>query len=384
MAKSSSTSLITVQRTDFLPALALARGIVERRNTIPILGNVLLRVAPSTGSGGELTLRATDLDSQASATVPCAGATSAETTLPAASLHDIVRKLPEGAEIALSGDDREWKVAAGRSTFRLPCLPASDFPEMAAADGMTEFQLPAEALKRMIDTVRFAVSTEETRYYLNGIHWHRGQNDAGEPILVAVATDGHRLSRLPLPLPEPLDLPPVILSRRMIDQLAKILPEKGDVEVGLSAAKVSFRFDHVALVSKLVDGTFPDYNRVVPSGNGNRFTVDRQALFAGIDRVTTISSERGRAVKFSFADGEVKLACSNPDSGSAEEIVAASCLAGAPVEIGFNGRYCLDMLSAAASENVVFELGDAGAPALIRPEPSDDASPFFVIMPMRV
>jgi DNA polymerase-3 subunit beta len=162
-----------------------------------------------------------------------------------------------------------------------------------------------------------------------------------------------------------------------------MLPDKGEVRIGLSESKVSFRFDDVTLVSKLIDGTFPDYMRVVPTANPNKFMVDREQLFAAIDRVTTLSGS-GRAVKFSFADGEVTLATNDPDAGSAEETVPVDCLSGDAVEVGFNGRYCLDLLSAAATENVIFELGDAGSPARVLPNGADDTSPWFVIMPMRV
>jgi len=375
MASKQATSAIVVQRDAFLPALALCQRVVERRNTISILSNLLIRA-----EGGTLTLQSTDLDMQVSATIACTLAgPSVATTLPAASLHDIVRKLPDKAEINLTGDASQWTISAGRSKFKLPCLPASDMPEMPTASCDDEFVLSAETLKKMVATVSFAISTEETRYYLNGIHWHR----QGEKDLIAVATDGHRLSRLPIALAEALDLPTAILPRKLVNQLSHILPDKGDVRIGLSESKVSFRFDDVTLVSKLLDGTFPDYMRVVPTENGNRFLVDRQALFAAIDRVNTVLAS-GHAVKFTFADGETTLSVVNPDTGSAEETVATQCLAGEPVTIGFNGRYCLDMLSAATSENVVFELGDAGSPARILQDGADDTSPWFVIMPMRV
>lgn len=370
-----SASTIVIGRDALLPALALANRVVERRNTITVLGNMLLRAAK-----GMLTLQATDLDMQVSVDRPCTLAgPSFETTLPAQHLHDIVRKLPDGCEVTLTGDEREWTVSAARSRFRLPCLPASDFPVMQPVDAATAFTLPAETLRHVIDAVHFAISTEETRYYLNGIHLHRdGEND-----LVAVATDGHRLARAPLRLAEPLDLPPIIVPRKTVDQVAKLLPDKGEVKLGISPSRISIELGDAVLVSKLIDGTYPDYQRVVPQGNANRFVVDRAALSAAVDRVTTISAG-GKALKFAFADGELTLAANNPDAGSAEETVPLQMLDGEPVEIGFNGRYCLDMLAAAQGESVVFALADGGSPALVEPRGAASPAPYFVIMPMRV
>lgn len=374
-----TSSTIVIGRAALLPALAAVQRAVERRNTIPVLANVLIAA-----EGGRLTLTATDLDMEITAGAACQLAGPAvATTLPAASLHDIVRKLPDGCEVQLSGDAQAWTIAAGRSKFRLPCLPASDFPAMGRTDMPASFALPARTLAAMIGAVRFAISTEETRYYLNGIHWHR---DEAENLLVAVATDGHRLARFAASLPQgAAELPPAILPRKTIDVIAKMLPDEGDVAIEVSQTRVGFRLaDGTTLVSKLIDGTYPDYRRVVPVGNGNRFLVDKAALGAAIDRVTTISAGRGSGVKFGFGDGELTLAAHNPDAGDGEDGMAIVMQDGAPVEIGFNGRYCLDMLAAVATENVIFELGDAGSPARIVPDDGGDDGPYFVIMPMRV
>ncbi len=375
----SGASTIVIARAALLPALATVKRAVERRNTIPVLANVL--IAAETGT---LTLTATDLDMEITAGAACQLAGPAvTTTLPANSLHDIVRKMPEGCEVQLSGDAQTWTIAAGRSKFRLPCLPPSGFPAMSHTEMPASFALPAETLARMIETVRFAISTEETRYYLNGIHWHR---DEAEKLFVAVATDGHRLARFAAGLPEgAVELPPVIVPRKTTDVLTKILPAKGEVTVCVSQTRVSFALeDGTTLVSKLIDGTYPDYRRVVPAGNGNKFLVDKAALAAALDRVTTISAGRGSAVKFGFGGGELTLAAHNPDAGDGEDGMAIVMQDGGPVEIGFNGRYCLDMLAACTAENVIFELGDAGSPARIVPDGGDADSPYFVIMPLRV
>ncbi|MGB3415739.1 MAG: DNA polymerase III subunit beta [Mesorhizobium sp.] len=377
MANSSST--IVIGREALLPAMTTVQRAVERRNTIPILANVMI-----SAEAGQLTLTATDLDMEITTRRTCQLAGPAVTvTLPAGNLHDIVRKLPEGCEVQLSGDEQTWTIAAARSKFRLPCLPASDFPSMSRADMPASFRLPAETLARMIDTVRFAISTEETRYYLNGIHWHR---DAESDLLVAVTTDGHRLARVAVATPEgAAELPPVIVPRKTTEVVTKILPAKGDVAIEVSQTRISFALDDgTTLISKLIDGTYPDYRRVVPQGNPNRFLVDRAALAAAVDRVITISAGRDSSVKFGFGDGELLLTTNNPEAGSGEDGMAVVMQAGAPVEIGFNGRYCLDLLAACTSENVIFELGDAGSPARLVPAVDDANSPYFVLMPMRV
>lgn len=371
-----SGATLTLAREALLPALALVQRVIERRNTIPVIANVLLQA-----EAGQLTLTATDLDAEAAACCPCAG-TSAFTTLPAANLHDIVRKLPEGCEITLSGDGKAWTVAGGRARFKLHCLPGSDFPIMSTAAFDHEFAVPAETLKAMLETVKHAISSEETRYYLNGVYLH----PIGSGHLVAVTTDGHRLARVPAALPTGAEgCAAVIVPRKTIELFSKMLPEKGDVTLSVSQSRIKLTLDSgAALTSKLIDATYPDYRRVIPSANPNRYLVDRAALSAAVDRVSTISSSKGSAVKFAFADSEIRVSAINPDAGEAEEFVAAERLSGDAVEIGFNGRYTLDTLAAITSENVQFELGDAGSPALVRQQDGDDARPSFVLMPMRV
>lgn len=374
-------AVLTVAREALLPALALAVRAVERRNTIPILSNVLLRAG-----AGSLTMTGTDLDTEIAVTRKCAVEGEAvEVTLPAHSLHDIVRKLPEGSEVRLAaGEDDRWTVSAGRARFRLPFLPASDFHEMSTGDFSHGFDVAAAALKAMLETVRFAISTEETRYYLNGIHWH--EDDEGS-LLVAVATDGHRLAKTTCPMPEGgAGMPGVIIPRKTVEVVSRMLPEKGEVRIDLSDSKIRFTMEDdagvVTLVSKLIDGTFPDYRRVVPAGNPNRFTISRAQMADAIDRVITISSGKGNAVKHAFAGDGLTLTTNNPDAGSAEEGLPIMAAEGDPVEIGFNGKYCLDLLAAAGGEEVIFELGDPGSPALVRPAAGGPA--LFVLMPMRV
>lgn len=387
-----SGAALTIAREALLPALALAVRVVERRNTIPILSNILIRTAAD-GDGGRLTITGTDLDAEIVVSCKCAvESAGAEVTLPASNLHDIVRKLPDGCEVRIAGsvdakdDGGMWTVSAGRSRFRLPSLPAADFHELSAGEFACSFDMDAAALKTMFETVRFAISSEETRYYLNGIHWHEDEVD-GAAVLIAVATDGHRLARSILPLPDgAAGLPGIIVPRKTVDLVLKMLPEKGSVRLDVSDVKIRISMGEgeggVTLVSKLIDGTFPDYKRVVPPGNPNRYTLARAPLADAIDRVLTVSTGKGNAVKYAFASDGLTVTAHSPDAGSAEDQIEVASANGDAVEIGFNGKYCLELLSAAGGDEVIFELDDAGAPALVRPAQGGNA--LFVLMPMRV
>lgn len=374
------SELITIDRAALLPGLAMAQKAVQRRSTIPILSNLLASV-----DNGRLALTGSDLDVEITATAACAGAKSLAVTLPAQIVHDAVRKLPDGAEVSITIDAQNAKVASGRSRFTVPILPASDFPHISAVDLPTAFELGAAELAKVLDTVRFAVSSEETRYYLNGIYLHIADGK-----LVAVATDGHRLARLAMPAPEgAADLPGIIVPKRTVDLLKDFAGDKDKIGIEASATKIRFVLrgedggERLSMTSKLIDGSFPDYTRVVPDRHPNSFTIGREALAKAVDRVVTISAgAKGSAVKFGFAPDALKLSVVNPDLGSAEDEVSVEAGEGDAVEIGFNGRYCLDMLNATTAERVTFFVGDAGAPA--RVEPEGDEAVTFVIMPMRV
>lgn len=375
----TKASALTIGREALLPALASVTKVIEKRNTIPVMQNVLLRIRD-----GRLTLTGSDLDAEISATVDCEAVADLELTLPAGTLLDAVRKLPESVTISLTADSNFATIAAARSRFRLPVLPASDYPSMSAGELGHSFTLAAGTIASMIATVSFAISSEETRYYLNGIHWHATE-DTGH--LNAVATDGHRLAKFPIPLPEgAAGMPPIIIPRKTITLLKGLIGDKGEVSVSLSQSKIRFEYGGVSLISKLIDGTYPDYSRVVPPEHPNRFTVDKKLLSNAVDRVTTISIERGSAVKFLFgADNTVGLSSINPDAGSAEDAIALESMEGAAVEVGFNGRYCLDVANACPAEKLTFYLNNPGDPARIVPvSDNDDPSPLFVLMPMRV
>jgi DNA polymerase-3 subunit beta len=370
---------LTVERSELLKSLGHVHRVVERRNTIPILANVLIRA-----EGARVALKATDLDLEVIETISAETVAPGATTVPAHMFYDIVRKLPEGAQIVLeaSGDRAVLAIRAGRSRFTLQTLPESDFPDLAAGEMTHTFKLAAADLKRLIDKTQFAISTEETRYYLNGIYFHTA-GAANAPTLRGVATDGHRLAQFDLPLPEGAGgMPGIIVPRKTVGEVQRLI-ENGEAEVAVELSQGKIRFTHasVVLTSKLIDGTFPDYARVIPVGNDKELVVDKKEFEQAVDRVSTVSSERGRAVKLSLSDGKLMLSVTNPDSGSAAEEIEAEYRS-EPLDIGFNSRYLLDIAAQIDGEQAVLKLADPGSPTLIADRDAKGA--LYVLMPMRV
>ena len=372
----------TIERATLLRCLSHVQSVVERRNTIPILSNVLI----DADAGGGVKVMATDLDLQVVETMTAASVEGAGAiTVSAHLLLDIARKLPDGSQVSLETADNRMVVKAGRSRFQLPTLPRDDFPVIVEGELPTSFELPARELAEMIDRTRFAISTEETRYYLNGIFLH--VSDEARPVLKAAATDGHRLARYTLDRPEGAEgMPDVIVPRKAVGELRKLLEEALDsnVQIDLSASKIRFALGGeggVVLTSKLIDGTFPDYSRVIPTGNDKLLRLDPKAFFQGVDRVATIATEKTRAVKMGLDEDKVTLSVTSPDNGTAAEEIAAEYKSEG-FEIGFNANYLKDILGQIDSDTVELHLADAGAPTLIR---RDENSPaLYVLMPMRV
>ena len=374
-----------IERAKLLRCLSHVQSVVERRNTIPILSNVLIEAA----SDGTVKIMATDLDLQVTEGVQAnAVETPGAITVSAHLLFDIARKLPDGAEVSLETADNRMTVKAGRSRFQLPTLPRDDFPTIAEGDLPTSFELPAKLLAELIDRTRFAISTEETRYYLNGIFLHVSEDGGtGGPLLRAAATDGHRLARFTLPRPDGAEgMPDVIVPRKCVAELRKLLEEalEHNVEIDLSASKVRFTLGGeggVILTSKLIDGTFPDYSRVIPTANDKLLKLDPRSFYEGEDRVPTIATEKTRAVKMGVDTDRVTLSVTSPDNGTAAEEVPASYTSAA-LEIGFNANYLKDILGQIDGDTVEMHLADPNAPTLIRQD--EKAAALYVLMPMRV
>ena len=369
---------LTIERGALLKSLGHVQSVVERRNTIPILSNLKLEAID-----GKLALNATDMDLDIAESVVCSLSEPGATTAPAHTLYDIVRKLPEGAQVALDVDNEgKMVLSSGRSRFKLSCLPGDDFPVLSGGDLGYEFFLTVDEAKALIDKTRFAISTEETRYYLNGVYLHVAESD-GIKVLRCVATDGHRLASMEVPMPKGAEgMPGVIVPRKAVGELRKLLDETNtEVAVGLSEAKIRFSFDDSVLTSKLIDGTFPDYQRVIPEGNDKQLDVTTKAFSAAVDRVSAISSEKSRSVKLNLASGSLILSASSPEEGSATEELEVS-YEGDSLEIGFNSGYLLDIIRQIESDSVRLLLADAASPTIVTEE--DEAGALYVLMPMRV
>lgn len=372
---------INVTRAALLKSLSHIQTIVERKTTVPILAQVKIEaIAP-----GELKLSATDMEISVIERINAEILTEGSLTVPAHTFYEIVRKLPDDSTIELSVDAQDpgkLLLRAAASKFVLPCLSASDFPAIEHTDMPYHFSLTAAEYKMMIDKTRFAISTEETRYNLNGIYFHVIEKE-GVSFLRAVATDGHRLAKVEVPLPEEAQgIPGIILPKKTVSELNKMLAEtEEDIKISLSSSKICFQFRNVILLSKLIDGTFPDYEKVIPENNTKILEADRLKLMKAVDRVSTIASEKTRSIRLEISSGKLHLSVSTDNNGQADEDLEAIYSADS-LEIGFNSRYLLEMMSVMEGDTIQFIFADNTAPSLVR-DPAD-LSTLFVIMPMRV
>ncbi|MGY6251518.1 DNA polymerase III subunit beta [Bosea thiooxidans] len=353
------------ERSELLRLLGPATKPVEARNTIPVLANILLSVTPSADgiTDGTVSITGTDLDIRITTTGAAKVAEPGAVTVDAKRFEDIVRKLPAGAEIAVSTEPNTLIVKAGRSRFKLPTLPVEDFPDITVGEFDATFTADVAALFK---PVQYAMSDEQTRYYLCGVYFH-----VADGKLRAVATTGHVLAQHDGPAAE--HFAGIIVPRKVVP-----LVPPGEVTVSVSASKVRFAAPGIEVVSKVIDGTYPDYQRVIPRGNDKVARVDRAALAAANDRVATVVSERGRAVKLSFTAGAVVLSTRNEANEAQDELAAE--YASAPIDIGFQTGYVASTLAAFSGETVEIAMNDPGSPAIFR-----DGGPLLaIIMPMRV
>lgn len=373
---------VTVERAVLLKALGHVQSVVERRNTLPILANIKIEA-----SGSSLNLTATDTDIEITETIEVAVAEEGAITVPAHTLYDIIRKLPDGAQVELIGSDNaggKLQIKSGSCNFSLASLPVNDFPEMDRGNMTHSFKLLPLELISLIDKTKFAISTEETRYYLNGIFIHTKElNNRGDGKLCAVATDGHRLAKVEIDAPEGAQgIEGVIIPRKTVGEIRKLVEDGvAEVEVSLSDSKISFVCGGAVLISKLIDGTFPDYDKVIPSDNDKEAEVDSDALARAVDRVSTISSEKTRAVKFTFDGSTLTVSATSEENGAAKEEIEIE-YSGGSFDIGFNSRYLLEMMSVLKGQKITVNLKDGNAPAVVTD--GSDATSTFVIMPMRI
>ena len=366
----------TIDRNALLKPLSHVYSVVERRNTIPILSNVLIETNSS-----KVSFTATDMDMDIVEETSCIVSSQGKVTLSAHTLHDIVRKLPDGSEIKIELVDLNVVVSAGKSRFILPTLPVDDYPIMSDIEKGHEFIVQSIDLANLIDNTKFAISSEETRYYLNGIFLHVPQSNKEK--LRAVATDGHRLAQAEILLPEgAIDMPGIILPKKAVGEIRKLTDSTEDkIKVIISNTKAQFVFPNSILTTKLIDGSFPDYQRVIPRENLNKLIVSNSEFSKAIDRVSTVAMEKSRAVKLSLSNNLISLNVNSHDVGNATEDLEIEYNHDS-LEIGFNSKYLLDIASQIQSKEIEILLSDSASPALIT-DPDQDGV-IFVLMPMRV
>lgn len=367
---------LVVEKNTLLTALAHCQGVVERRNTVPILAHVLLEAQGST-----LKITATDLEMAFIETLPAHVTAPGSTTVSAQRLFEVVRKLPEGSEIELktTEDGASLQLRSARSNYSFSCLPVIDFPPMATENLPCTFKIHAGELSRLIDKTRFSMATEETRYYLNGIYFHKSPDG----FLRAVATDGLRLAQAQVELPpEASSMPQVIVSRKTIHEIRKLIDEVAEeVTVSLSENKIQFSVGTSFLISRLIEGKFPEYEKVIPLSNDKILEVDVKIFSDAVDRIAIMSTDKLRPVKINVAGTTMTLSAHSTDTGSAIEELEVG-YAGEPVDFGFNARYILDVTQQIASQTLHFLIGDE-TEAIIAKDASDDSA-LYVLMPMRV
>ena len=370
---------ISVERSDLLRSMSRAQAIVERRTTIPILSNVLIEARED-----RLTLRATDLDIELLDSIKAVVEKEGAVTVGAHTFYEILRKLPDGSRVLIDLDPLNQKinVKAGRSTFSLTTISVDDFPLMASSEYDFSFSIKVEELKRLFEKVKFAMSMEETRFYLNGVFFHEFI-DQETKLIRTVATDGHRLAKIDSPLPDNASgMPGLIVPRKTVSELRMIYETTEDtVNISVSETKIRFSNSTLSLTSKVVDGSFPDYDRVIPKNNIKKLVIDASEFAKSVDRVATISSERARAVILSLSKEKLILSVNAPETGLAIEEIPVS-YEGEEIEIGFNAKYLQEISNQVESGEAIFLFNDVGDPALMKDNNDDTA--VYVVMPMRV
>ena len=371
-----------INSSDLLKALSHIHGIVEVRHTLPILSNIILKAKDN-----ELTLSSTNLDIYCADKIKAEVSIAGEISVSAVTFFEIVKRLPSGSEVIMTMKEGENEIIlkCGRSKFNLSTLKTDDFPIISDNDLSTNFVLSADELIRIIDKTKFAVSNEETRYYLNGIFLHKAERDS-IPFLRAVATDGHRLAQYDIPLPQGAEeITGIIIPKKTIFELRKVLDDaNGDVSISLNENKIKFTFNDLKIISKVIDGTFPDYTKVIPQNNNKNFKTNNNELKNAIDRVSAVAANeesKSKAIKLSLEDNKLNLSVESQSKGSANEIIDIS-YDGDKVDIGFNSKYIIDICNEVDGEEVDISLLDSVSPAIILDK--TDENLFFVLMPMRI
>jgi len=369
---------ISIEKNLIYKSLSHVQSIVEKKNTIPILSNILLDTTDSS-----LVLSATDMDISITEAINCSVIEQGSVTVPAHTLYDIIRKIPDGSEIEfISNDGKKFSIRSGKSRFSLSCLPKKDFPLIEIDKLNCEFSINSNIFLKLIEKTRFAISNEETRYFLNGIYFHKKKIN-NRDCLSLVATDGHRLAKIDLPYPNGLiDLPGVIIPKKTIYELCKLLTDiNEDIIINIDPNKIIFYIGKTTLISKLIDGNFPDYQRVIPKNNNMIVTADRKNFCEAVDRVGIITSEKSRAIKFRLLNNLINMIASDPENGTATEDIIVQ-YEGEEIEIGFNSKYIFEMINQLDEEKLILEFCDSTSPLIVKESSNNDL--IYVLMPMHV
>ena len=367
---------VYVERNDLVKALGHSHSVVEKKTTVPVLSHLLL-----TTEGGKLKVTSTDLELAIIETVEAEIPQEGSAVVLENTFYEIVRKLPDGSKVMLQMKENghQLAVVSGASRFTLSCLPAKEFPAVQVIDLPCHFKIPAKNLSRLLSRTEFAMSTEETRYYLNGIYLHPYNGTE----LRAVATDGHRLARVSVPFPEEAqEFPGIIISRKTVNEVLKILmTQTSDVEVNLSETQITFIFENVILTSRLIDGVFPDYEKAIPGGNDKVVRLDVNPFLKAVERVAIISSDHSRGLKIEAQEGKLTLSSANSEIGSATEEIEVQYEADS-MEVGFNSKYLMDIAKQMENEQAELAFSDSNTAVVIKN--MADALSLYVLMPMRV
>ena len=373
---------VKINSSELLKALNHVHGIVEVRHTLPILSNIILIAKDDI-----LSLSSTNLDIYCSDVISAEIQTAGEISVSAITFFEIVKRLPAGSDVIMSMEstDSELVIKCGRSKFNLSTLKIDDFPTISDADLSTAFVMTSEELIRLVDKTKFAISNEETRYYLNGIFFHKAERNSIQ-FLRAVATDGHRLAQYDIPLPQGAeDMTGIIIPKKTIQELRKVLDDAdGDINISLNENKIKFSFNNLKIISKVIDGTFPDYTKVIPKDNDKKFSTKNIELKNAIDRVSAVAvneEAKSKAIKLTIENNKMYLKVESQSKGSADETIDIN-YNNEKVDIGFNSRYLTDICNEVDGDEIDINLYDSISPAIILDK--TDENLFFVLMPMRI
>lgn len=364
-----------VAKPVLLKAISNVNGAVEKKNTIPVLQNIKIEV-----KNGKVNLAATDMDILVTVAFEADIKTSGTTTVPAQMFFDIVRKIPDLSAILISQESPSiLQIKSGKSKYNLPCIDASEFPNLSEGELGKEIEVNSEGLARMIDKTRFAISSDETRYYLNGLFLQALKRDSGFE-LRTVATDGHRLALSYLPCDNIATEFGVILPKKSVAEIRRIIDGSKSLKIAVSRVKIKIIADNTVIISKLIDGEFPDYEKVLPKSNNQISVINKKSFFDCVDRVSTVATDKHRSLKLTIENGKMNLQVSTNDGSFAYEELDVNYTSD-KIETGFNSRYLLDVISQIDKEELMMRFKDGASPAIVE---AKEMSSVFVIMPVRI